>query len=565
MQNRTFEYNTPITSFRYNRLAQGFNQPGLYYGYDSIEQVVGPTVSFLLKNNSGLSVIGADGTTESSAKAKLVTKQGLTIEIDEEPQLTISNTPGNARIDLVVLNHSYQEVSGGASATISIITGTPSPSPGPLSGAQFTSAPNLPNPNSQIIIGYLHIKKSGNGGLDARTFSDITYTPNYVEITKNLKPLLLDKNRVKTNGFDTETSQALDLTSGSVYDAGNKALILPLNTKSNVYRLTGPSGYAINKIGISGTFNAGDNRPNQIIPTGTKIRLEFVTTDNPTSSTSYLSIELGSPSSTSYLRPIFTQSGSAQPTSLFFMVRTNGFVELRYNGTEWLITALEESLSLKASLQSGYFLASGGSTLRVINGGSAVLNSSNYPLSLNECNNADWVTNTDIVDNINRVMIRKKERVNTAFTNLAAPYLNYSELSLDVRIRFNPAPAEIDNCRAIQLILPNAFSSEDWSFPTDEGDCTIFTGNMAIKTDVSPRPIINQPVIIQCIPNSKRVVIMPQQINDKQGLDYGLPGYAVIQDKFRFLDFDFTTSQFVFAQWAELRFSKNVVVRNLPY
>ena len=565
MQNRSFEYNTPITSFRYNRLAQGFNQPGLYYGYDSIEQVVGPTVSFLLKNNSGLSVIGADGTTEASAKAKLVTKQGLIIEIDEEPQLTISNTPGNARIDLVVLNHSYQEVTGGASATISVITGTPSSTSGPLSGSQFTSAPNLPNPNSQIIIGYLHIKKSGNGGLDSRTFNDITYTPNNVEITKNLKPLLLDKNRVKTNGFDTETYQALDLTSGSIYDAGNKALILPLGNKSNVYRLTGTSGYAINKIGISGTFNTGDNRPNQIIPNGTKIRLEFVTTNNPTSSTSFLSIELGSPSSTSYLRPIFTQSGSGQSTSLYFMIRSNGFVELRYSGTEWLITALEESLSLKASLQSGYFLASGGSTLRTLSGSvSSVLNS-NYPLTLTDSNDGAWVTNTNIVDSINRVMIRKKERVNTAFTDLAAPYLNYSELSLDVRIRFNPGPAELERCRALQLILPNTFSSEDWSFPTEEGDCTIFTGNIAIKTDVSPRPIINQPVIIQCIPNSKRVVIIPQQINDKQGLDYDPPGYVPLQDKFRFLDYNFTLSQFVYATWAELRFSKNVVVRNLPY
>lgn len=554
MQNRTFEYNTPITSFRYNRLAQGFNQPGLYYGYDSIEQVVGPTVSFLLKNNSGLSVIGADGTTEASAKAKLVTKQGLTIEIDEEPQLTISNTPGNARIDLVVLNHSYQEVSGGASATISIITGTPSPSTGPLSGAQFTSAPNLPNPNSQIIIGYLHIKQSGNGGLDARTFSDITYTPNYVEITKNLKPLLLDKNRVKTNGFDTETSQALDLTSGSVYDAGNKALILPLNTKSNVYRLTGPSGYSINKIGISGTFNAGDNRPNQIIPTGTKIRLEFVTTSNPTSSTSYLSIELGSPSSTSYLRPIFTQSGSAQSTSLFFMVRTNGFVELRYNGTEWLITALEESLSLKASLQSGYFLASGGSTLRTLSGSvSSVLNS-NYPLTLTDSNDGSWVTNTNIVDNINRVMIRKKERVNTAFTDLAAPYLNYSELSLDIRVRFNPDG--LDDCQALQLLLPNAFSSEDWSFPSEAGDCTIFTANMAIKTNVAPGVIVNQPVLVQCIPNSKRLIIIPQHTDDNISGDSNI--------LFRFFNIA-TGPTTVYATWAELRFSKNVVVRNLPY
>lgn len=147
MQKRYLNFLEDDATSILNRWRTGLFPPGRYFGYD-----FNPTANMNL--NLVHTVTGFTDTDKTLAvvanQALCVTPQGFVVK--EDAALTINGVAvgdgAHDRIDLVVMTHSYVEVSGGSQALYSIITGAP---------AAMPVAPALTEPAHQVIIGQLYI------------------------------------------------------------------------------------------------------------------------------------------------------------------------------------------------------------------------------------------------------------------------------------------------------------------------------------------------------------------------------------------------------------------------
>ena len=157
-------YNSPAIAFDLLRKLQGVLRAGRYAGFGSI------TDQGTTTNDINIAVSNAvDGYTDISSVASLTTNSGKVITpqgailLVNDPQtevLSIAKTSGNPRIDLIVMEHEWQEVVGGQAATLSVIQGT------------AAATPLAPTPTStyQTIIGQVYVSAN------ATSFADLTYT-----------------------------------------------------------------------------------------------------------------------------------------------------------------------------------------------------------------------------------------------------------------------------------------------------------------------------------------------------------------------------------------------------
>lgn len=145
-QKRYWEYKADDSTWEFSQFLLGMHPPGVYRGF-----TFNPAASMnlqLVHTSNGLSKTAKDQTEQNNIGV-IKTKQGVVIE--EDTAVTLAIDPGDAthpRIDLIVCTHEYVEANGGATATYSVIKGTP---------AAVPATPALVNAAIQVIIGELYV------------------------------------------------------------------------------------------------------------------------------------------------------------------------------------------------------------------------------------------------------------------------------------------------------------------------------------------------------------------------------------------------------------------------
>lgn len=341
-QERGIEYNVPVTSFQTNQLRQGIMPAGRYRGFDSISNPSGAGLNIQLDHTNGLQRTDINNAFESDLRGLVVAPQGTVISTDVETTLPIDDTPGNRRIDIVVMTYEYSQVTGGTVAVLSIVTGTPATN----NTYPFETAgqPALPNPEKQVLIGVLDWQESSGGGTGVRAFSDATYwpakTPNFNGYSQELV-LRGDQNRtIKEGGFFFK--EATEIT-GTAFSGAN--LTLPEINENYIFNLA--STYYIQNI----TFWAKDfTSQYRSIPFDTVMNFEVGVGPGR------VFVGVGQPGQVGAY-PIKMRGGKNAITighgGSAYVEVTSSF-KLQYKGTYWELFEFQESMDLEFDMYRWY-------------------------------------------------------------------------------------------------------------------------------------------------------------------------------------------------------------------
>lgn len=129
------------STFNLNQRLKGILPDGRYRGYEAKPFVAGMNL-VLWHDVTGYKFIKQDLTSFAKVGCA-VTKQGMVINETGEITIGISPNPtASARFDLIVMEHFYEDIVGGTTATYYAIEGTP-------------LLPPLSDPDKQVIIGFL--------------------------------------------------------------------------------------------------------------------------------------------------------------------------------------------------------------------------------------------------------------------------------------------------------------------------------------------------------------------------------------------------------------------------
>lgn len=246
MQKRTFSYLADDLTFDINTRLLGLLPPGLYRGFDA-DLKSGLTLN-LVHDKDGL--LEVDSELELSDRTGIIiTKQGVTIRENAVINVSIPTNAGSAdpRIDLIILEHQYQEVEGGTQAIYGVIPGIPEPNP---------VAGNLTNPNKQVVIGELYLP----GGCASLDTSGVVWTkrqhPRFAEALRDIQVASIVNGELVT---EVPNCDNYYLTFGQVqagYQVINKIL---LTTQNNRY-INVVSDYKL-KINPGETITTVGNQP----------------------------------------------------------------------------------------------------------------------------------------------------------------------------------------------------------------------------------------------------------------------------------------------------------------
>jgi hypothetical protein len=142
-QIRLRDYKEPLTSFNHN-IMQFTRKPGRFVGFDTLVQTA--TLGFNLAHAATGTTYKDEVQNTIGPAGVIMSTQGVfIIETATITGFTVDTNAGNTtdRVDLIVCNHQFLNLSGGQAATYSIIKG---PIGNPVAAA-------LPNPFFQTIIG----------------------------------------------------------------------------------------------------------------------------------------------------------------------------------------------------------------------------------------------------------------------------------------------------------------------------------------------------------------------------------------------------------------------------
>lgn len=167
-QFRTFEFEADDSTFELNQRVLDIMKPGLYHGFDA---VLGAGLNLILSHaTSGVSVVN-ENELLTNKRGMLITKQGVVIREDADKTIPIEvGDPIHPRIDLIIAEHLYTQVTGGQPAVYMVIKGTPSATP---------VAPALTNTNRQTIIGELYVPANMSGLDDPNVEFEKSIQPDY--------------------------------------------------------------------------------------------------------------------------------------------------------------------------------------------------------------------------------------------------------------------------------------------------------------------------------------------------------------------------------------------------
>lgn len=194
--------------------------PGLYAGYDVIDFANPGGMVLRLSMVNGTSITLTDNTTQEN-RGMLIMPQGVNIQENDVLDIPINpNTSGNPRIDTIYCEHEYVFAQGAAQAIYNVEEGVPGASP---------VAPVLPNPEKQIVLGYLYIPD----GTTALTDVGVEYTKADIPAFAN------DPSIVRTlDIFQYIIGQKqFKITTQKPYTATRSGVNLEITDKSNMYVL----------------------------------------------------------------------------------------------------------------------------------------------------------------------------------------------------------------------------------------------------------------------------------------------------------------------------------------
>lgn len=149
-QKRYHNFEQSLESLHENNRLVNLIHPGVYAGYDDMEQVVSTTMK-LVHTRSGAFRLNSDANAMQGPFGVVVSTQGTVIEDDTEFSLTVPYVVINPRIDRIVAQHTHLDSPGGSNMVISRIQGTEAVNP---------VAPPLTNSLIQVTIGYLRVNSS---------------------------------------------------------------------------------------------------------------------------------------------------------------------------------------------------------------------------------------------------------------------------------------------------------------------------------------------------------------------------------------------------------------------
>lgn len=155
------------STFNLNQRLKGILPEGRYRGYEAKPFVAGMNL-ILWHDVTGYKFIKKDLTSFAKVGCA-ITKQGMVINETGEISITIlPNLTASARLDLIVMEHFYEDIVGGTAATYFSIQGTP-------------LLPPLSDPDKQVPIGYLLVP----AGCTSLTDVGVEYTPATVPFLAN--------------------------------------------------------------------------------------------------------------------------------------------------------------------------------------------------------------------------------------------------------------------------------------------------------------------------------------------------------------------------------------------
>lgn len=160
-QKRFTNFRDPVNSFPLGEMNVGLMKPGRYNGFNKATLSSGLDYSI---THDGLgSIMKTDSEGNYINFGSLLMPNGTIIHEDDSIIFTLDSNAGNAntRFDLIICEHTYVEVVGGAAATYLLVKG-------PNNGTM----PALPDPSKQILIGYFKINAN------ATTGSGVEYIPS---------------------------------------------------------------------------------------------------------------------------------------------------------------------------------------------------------------------------------------------------------------------------------------------------------------------------------------------------------------------------------------------------
>lgn len=152
-------FKAAVDSFPLGEQKTGFMKPGRYNGYDTMS--TNGALNIIITHSGLLKKTGKDNNFLPNFGA-LMFPTGQILHDEDQIPLVIDGNSGNnnVRTDLIIVEHTYQEVSGGTPVSYSVIKG-------PNNG----TVPTLTNPQKQVLIGKVTITPNGY------LFTDITYIP----------------------------------------------------------------------------------------------------------------------------------------------------------------------------------------------------------------------------------------------------------------------------------------------------------------------------------------------------------------------------------------------------
>lgn len=209
--NRSFNYQDPDSSEELNRWHLGIIEPGLYRGFDP---VLGSSMNLELNHSvTGSRHVKGDGTAE--VVGIVVTQQGVVIRSGTPHSIPIlSADPTNDRIDVIVVQQSYDTTVGGGIPIIVVINGVPASNPVP---------PALTLPDFQTVLGQLRIP----AGVTSLNSTGVSYSrasqPSFANqsLPSYLARLDVDQTFSGTQSFVENDASYTQVDAKLVIGAGN--------------------------------------------------------------------------------------------------------------------------------------------------------------------------------------------------------------------------------------------------------------------------------------------------------------------------------------------------------
>lgn len=201
-QNRTFEFKADDRTLFFNQHHLGIFEPGVYRGFDPVFQT---GLNLRLSHITTGAVYVDENELETAPLGMAITKQGVVVKEDSDIVLSVDVGNSNPRWDAVVLEHYYEEITGGVPGIYMVIKGTPGVTP---------AKPDLTNANRQLLIGYLYVPANMSSLTEAGVLFEKQDVPDYAsnDFLARIRTLetrannhdteLADRLRKSTNGSD---------------------------------------------------------------------------------------------------------------------------------------------------------------------------------------------------------------------------------------------------------------------------------------------------------------------------------------------------------------------------